>query len=474
MDVLPVYNLLRPYQKEAYEALITRPRMLNFDDMGLGKTLTTLVALEYRRTSNKQKVLIVCPTYSLFVWQVELAKWFQRTSVVYYGTVAARAKIWKNFLQSDIPYIICTYRMSVELLAKQTNFMWYGIVADEIHTSGLLNSASATYTSFEKSARDIPVTNLLTGTPIRQGCLDLFAPLHIMDRTKFPNKYQFIHRWCNTIETPFGKEIDRNPRDKVAFREMLVPYLIRRMKDEVLDELPGKQRQAVFVEMTPKQRKIYHELAENLVAVHDDGNAILVPSQMTAIIRLRQLLTCPRLLGVDDDGAALTTLHEMAADLIENNKPILVFTPFHDATMMIADIMSDCVEKKNTYILKGGMSPLEFGNTWQAFQNNPTKKKLLICVIKSGASFQATEAANVFFLGYEWDFNMNVQAEDRSCRMGQRDFVNIYYLMHKGTIDVDILSALDSKLESSIWSVGTDQQLAKLMKRYTSQCATSL
>ena len=111
------------------------------------------------------------------------------------------------------------------------------------------------------------------------------------------------------------------------------------------------------------------------------------------------------------------------------------------------------------------MNPVEFARQWQGFQDPSNKNKVLLCVIKSGASFHATEAADCFFLGYEWDFNYNVQSEDRLCRMGQKNFVHCRYLLHEGTVDEQVKSRLNSKNDASNWIIGTDEQYKMMLRK---------
>ena len=89
---------------------------------------------------------------------------------------------------------------------------------------------------------------------------------------------------------------------------------------------------------------------------------------------------------------------------------------------------------------------------------------MLISVIKSGASFHATEAADCFFLGYEWDFNLNCQSEDRLCRIGQKNYVTCNYFVHKGTVDEEVKMKLNDKNMSSNWIVGTEEQYRLMLK----------
>ena len=90
----------------------------------------------------------------------------------------------------------------------------------------------------------------------------------------------------------------------------------------------------------------------------------------------------------------------------------------------------------------------------------------MICVIKSGASFQATAARTAYFLGFEWDFTLNEQAEDRLYRMGQKDNVNIYYVITKNTVDEMVREKLNEKKISNDLVVGSERQFIKMLRKF--------
>lgn len=454
---------LRPYQKEGVHTMEPRTRWLECDDMGLGKTLTCLTSFLSKTDLTGKRVLVLCSTIAMGVWQEELSKWYDQKSLVYTGTPAKRKKLWAQFeADPDTHFVITTYAMLKELPKG-----WTAVFADEYHLSGLMNQTTQTAKLFEQHLPYFKNVYLITGTPIRQGVTDLYFPLHLMDPQKFPNYWAFVNKYCVVIKTPFGKNIERNPKDIPAFREMLKKYMVRRLKSEVLKDLPGKQRNPVPVEMTAKQRAAYNSLLKEFMYVDDDtGDIVLSPNQMVTDLRLRQLLVCPRLLGVDDDGAGFAYLSEVVPDLLRAGRPVVIFTPFRAAIPLLADLVKGWKMNTSVYTLQGGMTPAAFANQWQSFQKSPSKNKVLLCVIKSGASFHATESADCYFLGYEWDFNLNVQSEDRLCRLGQNNFVQCNYLLHKGdTIDESVKDRLNEKQLAADFIIGTDKQFNELMRK---------
>lgn len=458
-----VYEKMRPYQKEAIDFMIKNPKTLEFDDMGLGKTAVTIVASLYRAIDKENfNMVVLCTTNALFVWQEEFIKWFGVDPVMYIGTPAQRKKIFaRQMWGKTFNIVVTTYGMLNELAVHH----WDAIAADEIHQAGLLKHTNVTYKNFVAAAKNIYANYLLTGTPIRQGVIDLFAPLHVVAFSVFSNYWGFVNRHCVTTITPFGKQIERTPRDIPGFRAMLNNYMIRRLKSEVLKDLPGKQRNPVPLQMTPKQAKAHHDIMEEL-CYYDDDTLIVTPNQMTAIMRARQVLVTPRLLGIDDDGAALNYIREAGEALLVAGRPFVVFTPFKQALPIIAEVITEIVPGTSIHLIQGGMTPAAFANSWQSFEKPTNKKKVMICVIKSGASFHATEAADGFFAGYEWDFNLNSQSEDRMCRLGQENFVNCNYLLHNGTVDEDVKAKMNDKFDASNWIVGTEEQYKMMLRRF--------
>ena len=454
---------LRPYQKEGIQIMESRTRWLECDDMGLGKTLTCLTSFLSKVDLEGQRVLILCSTIAMGVWQEELSKWYDQKSVIYTGPPAKRKKIWAQFeSDQDTHFLITTYAM-----LKELPYGWTGVFADEYHLAGIMNHTTQTAQLFEKHLPYFKHVYLITGTPIRQGVTDLYFPLHLVDPQRFPNYWAFVNKYCIVIKTPFGKQIERNPKNVPEFREMLKKYMVRRLKSEVLKDLPGKQRNPVPVKMTAKQRSAYNALVEEFLYEDEDTqDVVLTPNQMVTDLRLRQLLVCPRLLGIDDDGAGFEYLSEVCPDLLRAGRPVVIFTPFRAAIPLLEDLVKGWKMNTSVYSLQGGMTPAAFANQWQSFQKSPSKNKVLLCVIKSGASFHATESADCYFLGYEWDFNFNVQSEDRLCRLGQHNFVQCNYLLHEGdSIDESVKIRLNEKQLAADFIIGSDKQYAELMRK---------
>lgn len=460
---------LRPYQEEALRIMADNKHPLEFDDMGLGKSVITLKHLE-RNTEPWDKVLIICPVNALYVWKQEIEKWTNCKSVLYHGTPKQRSDILGHFVSSknDATYMLTTSGLFTELFDLE----WRHIIGDEIHRWGLLNHKTKAFKNIQRFQKQVDQVILLTGTPIRQGCIDLYAPLHLANPTYHSSYWQYVNRWCDVTQTSFGKRIERRPKDLQAFRNMWGNHIVRRLAEEVHTDLPGKQRNVIPIQMTTKQAKAHKEVMEELMHLDKDSDSLVVAqNKMVAQLKARQLLVTPRLLGIDEDGAGLDYLRAVVPDYIIADKPVVIFTPFRDAIPIIADVLCDACdnakEPVRVYNLHGQMTPAQFGDSWMGFQNTEEsgKKKVLICTIKSGAAFHATEASKCFFLGAEFDFNHNEQCENRLYRIGQTHFVNCDYLLYEGdTVDQDVRERLNDKKRAAMWSIGSEMQYAKLLE----------
>lgn len=473
-----MYEALRPYQKEDVNRMCLQKRGLNYLDMRLGKsleTLTTLVRLQ------ALPALIVCPKFALGVWASEIEHWTGLPSMIYAGTPRQRAKLWEQFALGEIPFLITTFAMTEEVFSKVPENYWQGFVADEIHLAGIFNHKTKTYKTFHKYVTKVPVCWLLTGTPYRQGCIDLYGPLSIVDPKRFTNYWSFRKKWCVEIPGPFGVSLERLPKNLEAWRTMVGEYMLRRRKAEVFRELPPKLRQVIPMDMNPIQKKAYDELVEEMFTyIITEGlvdgelielteDILMTPSLLAMQMRLRQLLVAPQMLGFSTRGTAIDALVEMSADLLENGEPIVVYTCFRQAIPFFKEALQTAHPTADFFTIQGGLTPSQFTEAWQGFQECKNKKKILFCVIKSGAAFKASAANTGFFLGCEWDFNLNEQAEDRMFSPDKTESMICYYFIHNNSVEEIIKNRLNTKKFTGDLTVGTQEQYENILEHWQSQ-----
>lgn len=451
---------LRPYQKEAIEQIYRQHRVLLGDEQGLGKTRTTLEGL-VKLAGDEAQFLIFCPRVALGTWKSEGKKWFGFNSLIYTGETKPKDRLllWEQFQDERPELLIATFAMMDELLTKRRN--WTGIAADEYHKVGLMNRNSATFKKFKKFHTRFLV--LLTGTPVRKGPQDLFAPLHLISSHRFSSYWEFVNKYCVRIPDAFGYTIEPKPKNPAQFKELIAPYVIRRTKKKVLKELPPLQRQPVLLDMTSKQKQYYDELSETGILQTPEG-VIACPNEAVKILRLRQLLTTPQIFGLPEKGAALESLLELVEECFDIDEPVAICTAFRPTLDFIEEDLSTLTNR--IYKIHGGMKK-PARDVADAFQNDKSTKKAIIFTITSGMSFDAYAASKGFVVGPEWSAIDLKQAEARMHRLGQLNHVNMRYLLHPGTIEDGVIDRLDDNTMAANWTLNIDDmlELSKHLRR---------
>jgi SNF2 family DNA or RNA helicase len=220
--------------------------------------------------------------------------------------------------------------------------------------------------------------------------------------------------------------------------------MTRKLKKDHLKELPDKIRSKRPVTQTPYQRKLYDQMADEMLADIKDGVVVLAPNSIAQMTRLRQIAITPSLVGGNSDSGMMTAvLEELESEFLAGNH-VVIFTPFNQVMPALEEVGRKAGATQILYV-KGGMSANALAKAQNDFQNVPSKHKLLIAQVTMGQSWEATEAATAFFVGYAYEPPTNWQAEDRLHRFGQTKSVNIKYFVGENTIDEHILDILDRK-----------------------------
>jgi len=447
--------MLRDYQQEAVDHLVKQHRVILGDEQGLGKTLVSLTAA-IKLCGDKPRILVLAPRVAVGTWVHELKKWFGMEALVYSGSSKPheREQLWEKYQEEKPPLLVATYGMMHELQQRRRD--WQCIIADEYHKVGLMNHKTPTFKRFCRfSSRYL---FLLTGTPVKKGPQNLYGPLHLVSPHRFSTYWGFVNKYCMVIKDVFGHSIGPRPKDPIQFKEMLAPHLIRRTKKKVLKELPPLQRQAIYLDMNDDQRRYYNQLVDHGMIWTKDGTKIACPNEATKLMRLRQLLVSPRLLGLPELGGTIPDLLSLIEDQFDSNEPVVICTPFREAVDLITLSLKSKTSK--VYRIYGQMKA-PASEVARAFQNEPTPQKALVFTISSGMSFDAYAASNVYFVGAEWSSSDNKQAESRIHRLGQEaTSVNAYYLLYPGTVDDAIIKRLDENTMAQNWVLETDYMLS--------------
>jgi SNF2 family DNA or RNA helicase len=408
------------------------------DEMGLGKTVQALTILSMNKGIPH---LVVCPKTLIYNWENEAKIFFPNMKIlVVDGDVEKRKRDIRYINDYDV--IITSYTMLqkdyVEYIHNKIYFNY--MILDEAHYVKNMKTLSA------KAVRVISAQNkiLLTGTPLENNLDELYSAFDIIMPDYLGNKTNFSRE--------FASKIERNNTIALELLQAKIrPFILRRTKKEVLKELPDKQEQTVYSEMTNKQVAIYNEL---LLRVKNEVNQ-LVQKQgfdksriqvLSALLKLRQICNHPALLDKSfnneiDISGKYEMFKELLEEVIESGEKVLVFSQF---TSMLDIFEKYLIEQKITYSRLDG-STKNRQEIVDEFNNDESIKVFLISLKAGGVGLNLTSASAVFLYDPWWNPMVEKQAMDRAHRIGQKNTVNIYKFITRNSIEEKILKLQERK-----------------------------
>ncbi len=439
VEPLPNYlnTVLRGYQKAgvAWIRMLQHYRLNGIlaDEMGLGKTIQALSVIldsPQGRTS-----LVICPKTLLYNWAAEIEKF--HTNIPYLiveGGKQERAEMLQN---PNVKLLIMSYSIvlnDIDLLRK-IRFDW--VVLDEAQS---IKNVSAQRTSaIKKLVCDHRMA--LSGTPVENNLTELWSI------------YDFLMPGYLGTLVRFKKEyLDPENADAAAasLQRRVAPFLLRRIKKEVLLELPDKQEQVSWCKLYPLQEKIYLQILEAVrqqlfpTENKDPLNYIHV---LAALTKLRQVCNHPHLANSDvlpdpASSAKLEQLLELVSDSLESGHKVLVFSQF----VQMLKIIRAAIEKIGVpYSYLDGQTK-ERMKVVQEFEQDPKRRLFLISLKTGGTGLNLSSADTVILYDPWWNPMVENQAIDRAHRIGQTRKVQVFRLITKGTVEEKIVALQQSKL----------------------------
>ena len=452
---------LRPYQREGLGWLDFLPRFgfggILADDMGLGKTIQVLALLQRRRTLRQARgpSLIVVPRSLVFNWIQESAKFTPRLRVLDY-TGPGRHALRETFPEHDL--IVTTYgtlRTDIAELA-QTEFDF--LILDEAQAIKNAESQAA------KAARLLRGRYRLamSGTPIENHLGELWSIVEFLN----PGMLGSASVFKRLAGGGTAAGIDDQARDLLG--KALRPFILRRTKKQVVDDLPDKTEQTLHCDMEPEQRKLYEDLrAHYRRALLDKGAADLKKSKievLEALLRLRQAACHPGLINPEHAGepsAKLDMLLPQLAEVLEEGHKVLVFSQFTSFLAIVRDRLDG---EKVPYEYLDGRTRNRAERV-ERFQNDPNCRLFLISLKAGGLGLNLTAAEYVYLLDPWWNPAVEAQAIDRTHRIGQTEHVFAYRLICRDTVEQKILELQDRKRELADAILNADNRLLRALSR---------
>ncbi len=402
------------------------------DDMGLGKTIQTISLLSFVYPKAEYPSLIVMPKSLIYNWDSEIRKFNPNLKVgIYYGTNRDLDDALRHQL------ILTTYgtvRNDVEKLSKLKFEM---VVLDESQNIKNINSQSTKAVMLLNSDHRLA----LSGTPVENNLGELYSLFRFLNPQMFGSAEEFNSFYVNPIQ----KE---NDREVIAeLRKKIYPFILRRTKKQVLKELPEKVEQTLYIDMNPKQKKLYEERRNfyyNLVnsQVQEHGIAKSQFFILQALNELRQIASNPESKSGDVISSSKRgILMENIREAVMNNHKVLVFTNF---IKTIENICSDLEDLDIKYLSMTG-STKNRQELVDKFQKDKKYKVFVMTLKTGGVGLNLTAADTIFIYDPWWNKTAEDQAVDRSHRMGQKNTVFSYKLISKGSIEEKILKLQHEK-----------------------------
>ncbi|THF80774.1 DEAD/DEAH box helicase [Cohnella fermenti] len=423
--------ILRDYQKEGFQWLKTlsfyRFGGILADDMGLGKTLQSIAYMVSEReeqqaaAGERRPSLVVCPASLVYNWESEIRKFAPqlRTSVVA-GAKAEREGMLEQDIDSAVDVIITSY----PLLRRDIEFYEgkpFGIlILDE--AQAFKNRSSQTAQTLKRVTAGRRFA--LTGTPIENRLGELWSIFDVVFPGLFESEKAF------TAMAP----------DKIA--RIIRPFVLRRMKSEVLTELPEKIESVLYSELAVSQKKIYAAYLEKLRSETEEtlqANGFQQGRMkiLAGLTRLRQICCHPALFVEDYKGESgkLEQLLETVEECLDNGRRLLIFSQFTSMLEMIRGELA--AAGRPCFYLDGSTPSAERLQLCDRF-NSGENDIFLISLKAGGTGLNLTGADTVILFDLWWNPAVEQQAADRAYRIGQKKVVQVMRLVTQGTIEEKI------------------------------------
>ncbi|HPC72400.1 MAG TPA: DEAD/DEAH box helicase [Treponema sp.] len=446
---------LRPYQQYGVRWLehVTKHNLgaCLADDMGLGKTVQVIALL--RKQYKEMKLgpsLILMPRSLLYNWEAELRRFAPELRFrIFYG-VQRDAEELKD---SSVHLVLSTYttaRIDQELFQ---NIQWEYIILDESQNiKNMENKTSRAILSLKSRNRIA-----LSGTPIENHLGELYSLFAFLNPSFFGSHSEFMQQYMKPIQELKDTDVSRELRLKIY------PFILRRMKSEVLKDLPKKNEQTVRIELDQEHLELYHRTRlEELREVQD---AFESGDRTKGLFRLLKAMTVLRRLAglpeVEDAYTRVSAKRDYLLEMIENlaaeGHKCLVFTNF----LATVELLSEDLAQRGLANLIMTGSTVDRQGLVRRFQTDENVKVMIMTLKTGGVGLNLTAADYVFIFDPWWNRAAEAQAIDRVHRIGQSKPVFSYRLIAKDTIEERILELQQQKADLVTSILNSDGDLIK-------------
>ena len=400
-------------------------RALIADEMGLGKTIQAAAWLQLH--PEKRPAIILCPASLKLNWAKELRE-----------TLSTKDNV--QILQGTKPYpitgsiIIINYDILNSWVEALQAINPQVLIMDESHY--VKNSSAIRTKATKKLAKGIPHIIALTGTPIVNRPVEGFNIFQILDRNLFPNFWTYVHRYCGARHNGFGWDFSGATNKEELNQILTSTIMIRRRKADVLKDLPEKLYS--FVPMELANETEYRAAEEEFIQYirftkgKEAAEKAKKAEHLVKIEHLKQLAVKGK----------LKQAINWVRDFIEDGSKLVIFAVHKEVIDQLMNEFKDVAVK-----IDGSTPAPERHKAVEAFQSDPNIKLFIGNIQAAGVGLTLTASSAVAFLELPWTPGELQQAEDRCHRIGQKNAVNIYYLLAENSVEYKLAKLLDRKKE---------------------------
>lgn len=486
-------RMLRSYQLESVNWLIeswySGRNVILADEMGLGKTIQSIAFLNYLFSFQNMKgpFLVIAPLSTLQHWKRTVEDWSTMNCVLYYdvnGVDGRRSCRWHEWFHTDISIKgalvytaeLCKFNIlitSFEVFLQDMkdvliNLPFQHIIIDEAHR--LKNQNAKILTALRK----LPCERilLLTGTPVQNNTGELWTLLNFIEPSKFYSSAKFLQEYGDLSN---AEQIER-------LHQVLKPYLLRRMKDDVEKSIPPLQETIIDIEMTNIQKTLYKALYENNKGMLMKGSGFNFNASMNNLeMQLRKCCNHPFLMRemqheltkecqtqdeyvqkLINSSGKMILLDKLIEKIVKEGSKVLIFSQFTNMLLLIEEYL------KCKFIgfekIDGSVKAKERQNSIDRFNSGQTKISVFLLSTKAGGvGINLTSANVVIIFDSDWNPQNDVQATARAHRIGQENSVQVFRLITKKTYEAEMFERASKKLglDQAIFLGGAFHQTTK-------------
>jgi SNF2 family DNA or RNA helicase len=434
------------------------------DDMGLGKTLQALALILER--VEQGPCLVIAPTSVCYNWQEECLRFAPSLNPILLSQTTRSNTIMNS---KSLDLIICSYGLLQQEQDSLSQILWGTVILDE--AQAIKNN----YTKRSQAAMRLQAKFkcILSGTPVENHLSEIWNLFNFINPGLLGSQDSFQKRFTLPIER------NHDPHARHALKRLIQPFILRRTKAQVLEELPPKTEKTIFIDMDFEERHFYEALRrhalENLAAIK--GNAAQKRVHiLSEITRLRRACGHPSLVQPEfktKTSGKLTVFEELVQEIRENQHKVLVFSQYLGLLSLAREILE--THQIPYQYLDGSTPTADRQKAIHAFQAGQGDV-FLISLKAGGTGLNLTAADYIIHLDPWWNPAVEDQASNRAHRIGQQRPVTVYRLIMKNTIEERIIGlhadkrnlATDLLEGQEISGKLSEQALLDLIKNYES------